>query len=391
MRPFLDEIAGRLREIEARGLQRGLSEPEGVDFSSNDYLGISRHPLLRSRLAEAIQSDPISAPASRLLGGHLPEHAALEERLARFKGTEAALLFPSGYQANLAVLTALIGPEDLAVSDERNHASIIDGLRLSGCTKAIYPHLDLGAAEHALRSRPPRGRAFIVTESLFSMDGDIAPLDEVAGIAERCGAALIVDDAHATGVFGDERGSGLCERFGIEKRTSAIVSTFGKALGLSGAFVTGPSLVIEYLINKARPFIFTTAPLPLLAAAVHAALDIVTGEPERRRRVLDLADRLRGTLRTAGIDTPGSSGPIVPVVLGENDRALRVAERVRRGGHGVRAIRPPSVAPGTARLRISVHADHTEAEVDALARAIAEAALFTLPPAERAEPAVAAP
>ena len=374
MKGFLDEIAERLRGIEASGLLRSLQAPEGVDFSSNDYLGLSRHPSLRARIAEAIESWPISAPASRLLRGNLPEHEALEARLAAFKGTEAALLFPSGYQANLAVLTTLIGPADLAVSDERNHASIIDGLRLSGSRKAIYPHLELREAERALRSRSQGSHGFLVTESLFSMDGDIAPLDRCADVAERCGAMLIIDDAHATGIYGAKRGSGLSEEHGVEHRAVAIVSTFGKALGLAGAFVAGPRVVIDYLVNKARPFIFSTAVPPLLLAGIHAALDAVAAEPWRRRRVLELADRLRAALRNGGIDNLASAGPIVPVVVGENEHAMRVAEAVRSRGFDVRAIRPPSVAPGTARLRISVHADHTEAEIDALAQAIAEAA-----------------
>lgn len=372
MSPFLDELRARLEDLKVEGLHRQLKDPAGIDFSSNDYLGLSKHPALREQLLEALRTGPLSSPASRLLRGNTPEHEALEEELARFKETEAALLFPSGYQANVAVLSTLLGPQDRALSDSENHASIIDGIRLSGCEKVVYSHLDADEIEKTLK-RPARGRTFIVTESLFSMAGDIAPLDRYAKLAERHDAALIIDDAHATGVYGEKRGSGLLEEFGIAGRATAIVSTFGKALGLFGAFVAGPGVMIDYLINKARPFIFSTAPPPLLLAAISAALQIAASEPLRRKKVILLAARLRALLRAHGVNCLESTGPIVPVLLGENERALKVAQSVERRGYDVRAIRPPSVALGTARLRISVHADHTEAEVDGLASAIIEA------------------
>jgi 8-amino-7-oxononanoate synthase len=382
MRRLLAELAARLEELEAKGLRRRLEEHEGADFSSNDYLGLSRHPELRQRLIEALARGPLSTPASRLLRGSTAAHRELEERLARWKGTEAALLFPSGYQANLALLTALLGPGDLAVSDASNHASIIDGLRLSGCEKAIYPHLDAAAAEEALASRPPRARALLVTETLFSMDGDIAPLGRLLEAAERHGAALIADDAHAAGVFGGERGSGLLEDLGSERRAAAVVSTFGKAIGFAGAFVAGPRVIIDHLVNAGRPFIFTTAPPPAMLAAVGVLLDLAAREPERRRRVIALADRLRAALAAGGMPPLGGGGPIVPVVLGGNERALRVAEHVRKRGYDVRAIRPPSVPPGTARIRISVHADHSQEEVDGVARAVLAAVAEHPPGAE---------
>jgi len=375
MKRFLDDLAGRLEAIRAGGLGRALRDPEGIDFSSNDYLGLSRHPLLLGRLAERLSrmEGPPGSPASRLLRGNRPEHRALEERLARWKGTEAALLFPSGYQANLAVLTALLGPRDRALSDSLNHASLIDGLRLSGSRKAVFPHLDLDAAEEELRRPHPGGRTFLVTESLFSMDGDEAPLGRCADLAERWNAVLIVDDAHATGVHGAERGSGLVEEHGIEGRAGAIVSTFGKALGMAGAFVAGPRIVIDWLVNRARPFIFTTAPPPLLVAAIEVLLDLAAEEPERRGAVLDRAARLRAALEARGARRPPGRGAIVPVILGSNERALSVAADLQARGFDVRAIRPPSVPEGTARLRISVHADHSEGEIDALAEALAGA------------------
>ncbi len=315
----------------------------------------------------------VSAPASRLLRGHEAAHREVEERLARFKGTEAALLFPSGYQANLAIATALIGPEDRAISDALNHASLIDGLRLAGCEKAIYGHLDVRALENLLAHTPSRGRNFLFSESYFSVDGDVAPLNLLADAADRHGAVLVVDDAHATGIFGKTRGSGLCELFGIERRAVATLSTCGKALGLWGAFVAGPRVVIDTIINKARPFIFSTAVSPLLAAGLHGALDVVEGEPELRERPHALARRLRAILENRGLQVPPGEGPIVPVILGDNARALRVAAQVQHRGFDVRAVRPPTVPPGTARLRLSIHADHTEEQIDAVADAVANA------------------
>ncbi len=373
MKPFLAELARRLGETERLGLLRALKEPAGLDFVSNDYLGLSRHPHVRECLVKGARDGCVSAPASRLLRGHRAAHADLEERLAQLKGTEAALLFPSGYQANIAVATALIGPEDRAVSDALNHASLIDGLRLAGCEKAIYGHLDVPAARELLAASPSRGRNFLVTESYFSVDGDVAPLNILADAADRSGAILIVDDAHATGLYGEARGSGLCEHFGVERRAASILSTGGKSLGLWGAFVAGPRLVIDTIINRARSFIFTTAVSPLLVAGLHGALDVLEREPSLREKTHGLARRLRSKLADRDLRVAPGEGPIVPVILGENDRALRVAEEIQRRGFDVRAVRPPTVPAGTARLRLSVHADHTEAQIDELAGTLVDA------------------
>ncbi|MGQ9590629.1 MAG: aminotransferase class I/II-fold pyridoxal phosphate-dependent enzyme [Planctomycetota bacterium] len=369
MRDLFEDLRERIEALRSDGLYRELAPPRGVDFSSNDYLGLSNHPKLRERLREAVAEGPVGAPASRLLRGHTEEHARLEARLARWKGSESALLFPSGYQSNAALLSTLVKKDDLAISDEANHASIVDGLRASGCRAERFRHLDVGAVEEILRRRPARGRVFIVTESLFSMDGDIAPLELYAALAEERGAHLIVDDAHATGIYGPARGSGLVEESGVESRVAASVSTCGKALGLSGAFVAGPNVLKEYLVNRARPFIFSTATPPVLVRAIAIALDILEEEPWRRRRALELAARLRSALRAGGAEGPLGTGTIVPVVLGSPSRALEAARRISQAGFDVRAVRPPAVPPGTARLRISVHADRSEEEVDRLAAA----------------------
>jgi 8-amino-7-oxononanoate synthase len=385
VRPTLAaELARRLAELADQGLARSLRPAAGVDFSSNDYLGLARDPALRAallaRLAALPAGEPLGAPASRLLRGHTRLHAGLERRLAAWKGTEAALLFASGYQANVGLLTTLLGPRDRALSDALNHASLIDGLRLAGCRRVVFPHLDLAAVEHELARPHPEGRTFLVTESLFSMEGDVAPLDSYAELAARHGAELIVDDAHATGLYGEARGSGLCETFGVERRVTAAVSTLGKAVGLSGAFVAGPRVLVDYLVNRCRAFVFSTAQPPLLLHALDAALDRMAAAPQLRRRALELAERLRCRLAENGAlggERPQGTGPIVPLLVGDNGRAVAAAERLAALGFDVRAIRPPTVPPGTARLRVSVHADHTEAEIDALAAALAGALAAT--------------
>ena len=349
MKVLLQELEEELEKIRSQNLYRTLTDPQGLDFCSNDYLGLSRDPNFRAAILEKLEQttglEEVSSPASRLLRGNTPRHQALEQRLSSFKGTEAALVFPTGYQTNIGVLTALVGSRDRVLSDAQNHASIIDGLRLSGCQKIVFPHLDSAAVEEALIQPHPEGKTFLVTESLFSMDGDVAPLETYAELAEKNEAYLIVDDAHAVGVFGDERGSGLTESWGVEERALAIVSTFGKALGLFGAFVAGPQVLIDYLVNRCRSFIFTTAVPPLLLYGVEAALDLVDAEPERRQQVCLLADRLRQRFKEAGLDTLESAGPILPVVLGKSEPALAVAQRIQKKGFDVRAIRPPTVAP----------------------------------------------
>ena len=362
-------LKDELDRLAEESLTRTLEPGVGLDFTSNDYLGISTAPGFRERISTLMENQALSAPASRLLRGTHPAHLDLEKKLAEFKGTEAALIFPTGYQANLGLLSALLEPEDRVLSDELNHASIIDGLRLSGAQKCIYPHLDIARIEEELSRPHPGGRTFIVTESYFSMDGDIAPLGDYAGLAEKYSASLVVDDAHATGLFGDVRGSGLAEKFGVESSCAAIVSTFGKALGSFGAFVAGSRVLIDWLINRSRPFIFSTATPPLLLAMMEAGIDLC-GDPGARTRLHSLAARLRNTLSAGGIDCSASRGPIVPVIIGSNEAALEAAQKLQDEDYDVRAIRPPTVAPGSSRLRISVHADHCEDDIDRLGAAV---------------------
>ena len=381
-----DGLARGLLRLDEEGLRRRPSLARGIDFCSNDYLGLGRDGDLALSLARRIQAaateapEALFAPASRLLSGDTVLHREIEARLAGFKGTEAALLFPSGYQANLALLTSILGPADRALSDELNHASLIDGLRLSGCRRCVVPHLDLAAYERRLAEPSPGGRTVVVVESLFSMDGDMAPLAALEALCARHGALLIVDDAHATGLYGDERGSGLVEAHHLERRVAASVTTFGKALAVQGACIAGSRSLVDWVVNRARPFIFSTAVSPVLLHALAASLDRLAEVPARRSPgegpeggVRGRAVRLRRRLAEQGLDAGTGDSPIVPVVLGSNARALAVAEAVRQAGFDVRAVRPPTVPAGTARLRLSVHADHSEAEIDGLAAAIGRA------------------
>jgi len=351
MSPFEQRIRTHLAELEQAGLRRTLCAPRGIDLSSNDYLGLATHPCIVERMAAAVKELGAGSTGSRLLRGQRDCFEAIEGKFAAFKGTERALYFSSGYLANIAVLTTFCEADDVIHSDELNHASIIDGVRLSRAKGAVYPH---GTVPHA--------SSFVVTESVFSMDGDFAPLPDLAAAQ----ATLIVDEAHAVGIFG-ETGSGLIEETGVGKNVFLSINTAGKALGVSGAFVAGPEWAIEYLIQRARPFIFSTAAPPAVAAAIDAALDVIAAEPERRVRLRALARYLRQRLGMAESDSP-----IVPFILGENQRAVAVAERLQAEGFDVRAIRPPTVPPGTARLRVSLSAAHSADDLFDLITAITD-------------------
>jgi 8-amino-7-oxononanoate synthase len=357
-----ERVRHRLAECHAAGLSRTLRAPAGVDLSSNDYLGLSRHQRLVARLRAGVAEEGCGSTGSRLLRGQRDCFDALERRFARFKNAERALYFSSGYLANLAVMTALVEPGDEVCSDAANHASLIDGIRLSRGRAIVFPHNDVERLADVLaRSRAPV--RVVVVESLFSMDGDMAPLAEYAALCCDTGAALVVDEAHAVGVYG-ARGSGLLEAAGVDSVGCVSISTAGKALGVSGAFVAGPAWAIDYLEQKARPFVFTTAAPPALAHAIDESLAIVDEEPERRVRLLDRSAHLRRRLAEAGIGVPPGSSQIVPIHIGDNGRAVAVAAALQREGFDVRAIRPPSVPAGTARLRVSVNAGLSEAVLD---------------------------
>ena len=346
-------------ELEADGLRRRLQIPSGIDFSSNDYLGLSRHPQLMGSMMLAIGFAGCGSTGSRLLRGNCEDFVDVERRFAQFKGTDAALYFGSGYAANVGVLSTFIERNDLVFSDEHNHASIIDGIRLSRAKRIKFPHRDIKLLAQQLKQVPTGVQKFLVTESLFSMDGDFAPLGNYEEICLETDTVLIVDEAHAVGIYGD-RGSGLVEYWGHNERVFLTINTAGKAMGVAGAFVAGPQWAIDYLIQRARPFIFSTAPPPPLAAALDASLNVIRDEPQRRRRVLANSDLLRRMLDDTGLHIPVSNSQIIPVILGDNQRALQAAEELQREGFDVRALRPPTVPAGTARLRITVNSEVEE-------------------------------
>ncbi|HEY5907084.1 MAG TPA: 8-amino-7-oxononanoate synthase [Vicinamibacteria bacterium] len=352
----LEEYRAELREqlgaLDASGLRRHLREPAGLDLCSNDFLGLCRHPHLIESMCAALPGLGSGATGSRLLSGQRRAFADLEERLAAFSGREAAVLFGSGFAANLGLLQTMVRTGDLVLSDARNHASLIDGLRLvRGVKKVVYRHQDLDAVEQALRLPRGEARAFVLTESVFGMDGDLTPLGELSDLCDAHGGLLVVDEAHATGLYGAS-GSGRVEELGLRERVLATVHTGGKALGSGGAWVAGPRELIDHLVNRARTFVFSTAPLPVLAPALSAGLDVVAREPERRAEVHRKAALLRQALGDAGLK-PGGASAVIPVIVGANEAALQLQDELLAQGYDVRAVRPPTVPEGTARLRVT--------------------------------------
>jgi 8-amino-7-oxononanoate synthase len=342
-----------------------------VDFSSNDYLGLARHPALCAAMSACAAQRGAGSGASHLVTGHGSEHARLEEELAAFTGRERALLFSTGYMANLAVMAALAGRGEQVLLDRLCHASLIDGARLSGATLRRYRHADAESAAQLLR-RDLRDTALIATDGVFSMDGDLAPLPQLARSARAADAWLMVDDAHGLGVVGAS-GGGVLEHFGLSPaEVPILVGTLGKAFGSFGAFVAGANELIEFLIQKARTYIYTTALPQPVAAATRAALALVKSESWRRERLHELTARFRTRAQAAGVPLGASVTPIQPVVLGSAAAALAAQRQLLEAGQWVVAIRPPTVPRGGARLRVTLSAAHSEAQVDTLVALLAE-------------------
>jgi 8-amino-7-oxononanoate synthase len=381
-----DEFFRReLTRLEAEGLRRSLLAVEGaqdthvrvdgqvvVCLCSNNYLGLANHPAVVEAARRAARDLGVGAGASRLVSGSMRVHHDFEDRLAAFKKTEAALLFNSGYHANIGVIAALAGEGDAVFSDALNHASLIDGCRLSRATVRVYRHCDVGHLEDLLAATPAR-RRLIVTDSIFSMDGDCAPLCEICSLADRFGALVMADEAHATGVVGPT-GTGLAELLGVSDRVDVQMGTLGKALGSFGGYIAGSHALIDYLTNTVRTFIYATALPPPVVAAAGAALDIVVREPARRESVMRNARRLRSGLRGMGYSVPGGAGHIVPVLIGDAGATMQTAEELLLFGVLARGIRPPTVPPGTARIRATVMATHTDTDIDEAVAAFARAA-----------------
>ncbi|HXG46773.1 MAG TPA: 8-amino-7-oxononanoate synthase [Methylomirabilota bacterium] len=390
LRPFNNDLEDELAALRQAGLHRELrriDSPQGprlqlggcdfLNFSSNDYLGLAAHPALKEAAVRAVEKFGAGAGASRLICGSLAPHHELEERLADFKGTAAALSFSSGYATALGTLTALVGKDDTVILDRLAHACIVDAARLSGARLRVYAHNDpedlerklrWAAGRHARAARPAgrRPRILIASESVFSMDGDLAPLREIVELKDRYGAWLMLDEAHATGLFGANR-RGLAEAFGLADRIEIQMGTLGKALGASGGYIAGSRPLIDLLVHRARSFLFSTAPVPAAAAAAAAAIEVVrTEEGERRRAtVWSLVDQLKnGLLGRGGPWTlPLVQSPILPLLIGDEQRALRTAAALRDRGIFIPAIRYPTVGRGQARLRLTVTAAHSTSDL----------------------------
>jgi glycine C-acetyltransferase/8-amino-7-oxononanoate synthase len=382
----LTDVTERLAELRERGLYRRMrmvSGPQGprvvldgkpvLLLCSNNYLGLADHPRVREAAADAAMRWGVGAGASRLVSGTMTVHRRLEERLAAFEGSEAALLFGSGYLANVGVVSALAGAGSVVFSDELNHASIVDGCRLARADTFVYRHGDVEHLAWGLRNASGRS-ALVVTDSVFSMDGDVAPLAEIVELAARHRVRVVVDEAHGTGCLGPG-GRGAVHEAGVEDEIDVVVGTLGKALGSYGAYAACDHTMAQLLLNTARPFVFSTAPPPPAVAGALAALELVEGEPQRVDRLRANAAALREGLHREGFDVSGSTTQIVPIVVGDAQQAMRMCELAIEDGVFAQAIRPPTVPDGTSRLRLAVMASHTRDELRAAARTLARAAL----------------
>lgn len=366
----LDALARRflLRRLRLVSSETGpvvtIGERSIILMASNDYLGCAAHPAVKQAAIAAIQEFGVGSGASRLICGTLPPHERLEQAMAQFKGTEGSLLFGSGYLANLGLIPALIGRGGLILADRLSHASLIDGCRLSGADFRVYRHRDLDHLEGLLARYAPRRETLIVTDGVFSMDGDLAPLPELIALAERHGARVLVDDAHGTGVMGKE-GRGTLEHFGVEARLPFHMGTLSKALGGSGAYVVGSANLVQYLVNTARSFLYTTAPPPATAAASLASLDLVRSEPERRVRLWQNREYFYAGLQSLGFRSAATQSPIIPILIGDARTALAMADRLLELGVYAPAIRPPTVPKETSRIRTTVTSEHRREHLEA--------------------------
>lgn len=384
----IDFILDELDDLQNRSLFREHKIIEGaqgpyvhingksyLSFCSNNYLGLANHPKIKQASIDAIHQYGWGAGASRLVSGTMTLHQELEKKIAEFKGTKAALLFPTGYMANLGALCALVSRGDMVIGDKLNHASIIDGCRLSGATFRIYPHKDVSQLESLLQRSIGYRRKLVITDSVFSMDGDTAPIPEIVNIARKYDAMLMVDDAHATGVFG-KQGKGLIEHYGLEGKIDVVMGSFSKALGSVGGFIAGSKPLIDFLKNKARPFIYTTALPPAVCAASLAGLALIQEDASPIdslwRNIASLKTRLLQFMRTISVESP-----IVPLIVGSAEDAVKVSSKLYENGILIPAIRPPTVPPGTSRLRISLMATHSENDINRLIETLQHVGFLT--------------
>ncbi|WP_298198174.1 8-amino-7-oxononanoate synthase [Desulfosporosinus sp.] len=375
MKSFYTNLENELHKLDEQHLFREMKIVHGastewveikgkklLNLSSNNYLGIADHPMLKSAAIQAIQELGCSATAARLIVGNYELYDLVEKDLAQFKNTEAALIFNSGYAANVGIITALVGRRDIVISDKINHASIIDGARLSGAEILRYKHKDMTDLERCMQKAEGYRRKLIVTDSVFSMDGDLAPLPEIVELKEKYRAVLMIDEAHGSGVFG-ENGRGLADFYGVSDRVEILMGTFGKAFGCSGAYVAGRKVLIDYLRNKARSFIFTTGLPPAVVASIQAAIQVVQLENWRQKDVLAIASWVREELAKVGFNLLNSESQIIPILVGDNEVTLEFSRRLFDVNILAVAIRPPTVPLKAARLRLSIMATHSREDV----------------------------
>lgn len=364
------------RSIEPVGSAAGahvrIGNKDFLNFSSNNYLGLANHPKVKRAAIKAIRQWGTGSGASRLISGNLHIHGELEKRIARMKHEETALIYSSGYLANLGAVTALVGEKDLVLMDRLNHASLIDAARLSKAKLWVYPHKDAGTLDKLLHRAKDFEKILVVTDAYFSMDGDVAPLDKIFEVCEKHNAMMMVDEAHSTGVFG-KNGSGLVERFGLSGKIHVAMGTLSKALGSVGGFIAGKKTLREYLINKSREFIYTTAPAPAASGAAIEAIRIIEADKSLRNDYWTNILYLRNGLTALGFDLMSSEGPIIPMLVGDTKKAVQMKEFLKKEGIFAPAIRPPTVPKGTDRIRLSVIAGHTKRDLDRLLKALEKA------------------
>ncbi|MGE5180153.1 MAG: glycine C-acetyltransferase [Bacteroidota bacterium] len=380
---FLDEALDQMR---SEGLYRRLRVLEGeqkpharfdgrdvVNLSSNNYLGLTTHPKLREAAIRAVKELGAGSGSVRTIAGTMDIHMELERKIAAFKKTESAVVFQSGFTANAGTVSSILGKDDLILSDELNHASIIDGARLSRATIKVFPHRDTEALRKLLEETTEWKRRLVITDGVFSMDGDIAPLPAIAALAREHGAIMMVDDAHASGVLG-KNGRGTIDHYGVHGQVDIQVGTLSKAIGVLGGYVCGSKSLIEYLYHRARPFLFSTSHPPAVAAACMAAFEVLEQEPERIERLWSNTKRFKAGLKRLGFNTGISETPITPIIVGEADRAMKLSDLAFERGVFAQGIGYPTVAKGKARLRTIVTATHTEEELDRALEVLGDAA-----------------
>ena len=374
----MNYISDELNAIKKSGLYRELNIVEGaqgthleikgktyLSFCSNNYLGLANNPLVIKAVKDAVEKYGWGTGASRLVSGNMRMHEALEDEISRFKGKEASIVFPTGYMANIGTISSLVSKGDLVICDKLNHASIIDGCRLSGADFRVYPHCDIEKLENILKKSTKYPRKLIVTDTVFSMDGDIAPLPDIVRIAHKYEAMVMADEAHGTGVFG-ENGRGVVEHFNLSKKVSIVMGTLSKAVGSLGGYVSGDADLINFLRNKARPFMYTTALPPAVCAASIAGIKLIQKDPSLRESLWRNVRFLKEKLESLSLKVIPSESPIIPILIGDAKKAVDVSKFLYKKGILIPAIRPPTVPAKSSRLRMTVMSTHTKKDLEKL-------------------------